>query len=69
MFKQMGKIFSGLFSVLFQVYQTEYPMMSIKLLFSSLATIATVVIFILYCIRSILLGHTKPPVFSWVVWA
>ena len=24
MFQQMGKLFSGLFSVLFQVYQTEY---------------------------------------------
>lgn len=40
---------------------------SIKLIFSGLAIIITFIAFVPY-IHSILSGHTKPHVFSWVIW-
>ena len=41
--------------------------MAVKSIFSAIAIILTLVAFIPY-IRSILLGSTKPHVFSWVIW-
>jgi len=40
---------------------------SVKLLFSGLAIALTFIAFVPY-IRSILLGNTKPHVFSWIIW-